>query len=81
MPRRVQMTRARRWRARLRKFWCNWFHGGGHVRRDVFGRISWRCAKCGRWSDYPVPTAEERAVIAAMIAISEQSVANEGGGK
>lgn len=44
----------------LRALWCGWTHGGGRIERDPLGRINWRCAKCGRWSDNPVPIAEER---------------------
>ena len=48
---------AMRWVAKL---WCEWTHGGGHIKRDAKGRINWQCSKCGRWSDYPVPLDEER---------------------
>ena len=43
--------------------WCDWTHGGGHIERDSECRINWRCSRCGRWSDYPVPKAEERRVV------------------
>ena len=46
----------------LKKLWCEWTHGGGHIERDELGRINWRCARCGRWSDWPVPLAEEKAM-------------------
>ena len=49
--------------AAMMKLWCDWTHGGGHIDRDVQGRINWRCGKCGRWSDSPVPLNEEAAVI------------------
>ena len=47
----------------LRKLWCNLTHGGGRIERDDHGRINWRCAKCGRWSDNPVPLTHEAAMI------------------
>ena len=47
----------------LKNLWCSWTHGGGRIERDELGRINWRCAKCGRWHDSPVPLAVERAVI------------------
>ena len=46
-----------RWLFRLM---CDWTHGGGRILRDDQGRINWRCDKCGRWSDSPVPLDDER---------------------
>lgn len=43
---------------------CDWWHSGGRVKRDPQGRINWQCDTCGRWSDSPVHSAVERAVIA-----------------
>jgi hypothetical protein len=31
--------------------WCDFFHGGGLIKRDHHGRINWQCIKCGRWGD------------------------------
>ena len=39
-------------KATLKRWWCNWTHGGGAITRDPEGRINWKCSKCGRWSDY-----------------------------
>lgn len=47
----------------FQKVWCNFTHGGGAIERDAEGRINWRCAKCGRWSDHPVSESDERLVI------------------
>lgn len=49
----------------LKNLWCEWTHGGGHIERDPLGQINWQCAKCGRWSDHPVPVQTERQVVAA----------------
>jgi len=36
----------------LSKWWCDWFHGGGQIKRHYhIDRINWQCGKCGRWSD------------------------------
>lgn len=43
------------------RVWCDITHGGGRIERDSHGRINWRCARCGRWSDHPVPLKDERA--------------------
>lgn len=51
----------------LKKLICDFFHGGGTIRRDWYGRINWQCDKCGRWSDHPVPRDEERRFIDATI--------------
>lgn len=53
-------------REKVAAAWCHLFHSG-RIDRDHLGRINWRCAMCGRWSDHPVPLDEERAVIDAMI--------------
>jgi hypothetical protein len=47
---------------------CRWLHGGGDISRDEQGRINWRCRKCGRWSDNPVPLDEERRTVDNAIA-------------
>lgn len=47
----------------LKKTWCSWLHGGGDIHRDDQGRINWKCHKCGRWSDHPVPIEEEKRVV------------------
>ena len=44
----------------LKKAWCGVAHGGGRIDRDSLGRINWQCARCGRWSDYPVDRNDER---------------------
>jgi hypothetical protein len=41
---------------------CDWFHGGGRIKRDAVGRINWQCDKCGRWGD-PVPLEHEAQMI------------------
>jgi hypothetical protein len=46
--------------------WCSWFHGGGHIKRDCYGRINWQCGKCGRWAE-PVDTQTERLITDAHI--------------
>lgn len=46
---------------------CDWFHGGGHVKRDASGRINWQCDRCGRWAD-PVSEDDERVVVRRAIA-------------
>ena len=53
---------------------CTYFHGGGRIKRDDFGRINWQCDKCGRWGD-PVPLKDESRQIDADIetAISVRS--------
>lgn len=35
----------------LTVFYCEHFHGGGHIIRDNSGKINWQCAKCGRLAD------------------------------
>lgn len=49
------------------RFVCEWFHGGGQIDRDPQGRINWRCSHCGRWSDNPVPLADEHAAIRHLL--------------
>lgn len=48
----------------LKRFWCDWFHGGGDIKRDKRDRINWQCRKCGRWAD-PVTPGDEVAVASA----------------
>ena len=55
----------------LKNMWCDLTHGGGRIERDEMGRINWRCAKCGRWSDFPVSHEDERRQTDA--AISERA--------
>ena len=43
----------------LKQVLCSWTHGGGHIKRDLQGRINWQCQKCGRWAD-PVPLEQEQ---------------------
>lgn len=52
----------------FKEMWCDLFHGGGSIERDNLGRINWQCKKCGRWSRFPVPLDEEKAVIDRDIA-------------
>ena len=47
-------------------FWCDWFHGGGDIKRDDQGRINWQCRKCGSWAD-PVTLKDEAAVVDAAL--------------
>jgi hypothetical protein len=47
-------------RAIVRRWICDWTHGGGQVKRDAGGRINWQCSKCGAWAD-PVSPEDERA--------------------
>ena len=30
---------------------CDWFHKGGDIKRDSYGRINWQCRTCKRWND------------------------------
>jgi hypothetical protein len=46
-------------RETLTRWWCDWTHGGGVIRRDEQGRINWQCGRCGRWSPNPVPLDDE----------------------
>lgn len=57
---------------RIKNLLCDWFHGGGQIKRDSAGRINWRCNTCGRWSQ-PVSHAEEAAMIDAAIAGRKQA--------
>jgi len=50
----------------LRESWCDWFHGGGTIKRDPYGRINWQCDKCGRWGE-PVDKQTEQLMIDAHI--------------
>lgn len=52
----------------LKTLWCDLFHVGGRIERDDQGRINWRCSKCGRWSDHPVPREMEREMIDGHLA-------------
>lgn len=52
----------------LKRLMCDWTHGGGEIMRDDEGRINWRCGKCGRWSDKPVPVDDERRQTDSAIA-------------
>lgn len=52
----------------LKATWCDMTHGGGRIERDHLGRINWRCAKCGRWSNSPVPLRDETEMIDRDIA-------------
>lgn len=46
----------------LKEKWCDWFHGGGHIKRDCYGRINWQCDRCGRWGA-PVDKQTEALII------------------
>lgn len=48
---------------RIKVWWCSVTHGGGRIERDDQGRINWRCARCGRWSDHPVSRFEEARTV------------------
>jgi hypothetical protein len=50
----------------LKVQWCDWFHGGGQIKRDEHGRINWQCDKCGRWAD-SVEVEEERKMTDSYI--------------
>jgi len=52
----------------IKSAWCAWTHGGGRIERDEMGRINWQCAKCGRWSDSPIPVETERYMTDRAIA-------------
>jgi len=41
---------------------CDWFHGGGRIKRDQQGRINWQCDTCGRWGT-PVEKEDEDRMI------------------
>jgi hypothetical protein len=47
----------------LRERWCDWFHGGGTIKRDPYGRVNWQC---GRWGE-PVDKQTERLVTDAAL--------------
>lgn len=40
---------------------CDWFHGGGDIKRDASDRINWQCRLCGRWAG-PVSKIDEAAI-------------------
>lgn len=46
---------------------CDWFHGGGYIKRDAEGRINWQCHHCGRWAT-PVDHESEAAIVRRDIA-------------
>jgi hypothetical protein len=54
-------------KAMLTRWWCDWTHGGGDIKRDLSDRINWQCRKCGRWSEHPVPTVKEYLTTEAAI--------------
>ena len=56
----------------LKEQWCDWFHGGGHIKRDCYGRINWQCDRCGRWGE-PVERNDEDRIIDSVIAIEERA--------
>ena len=47
---------------------CDWFHGGGDIKRDEYDRINWQCRKCGRWAD-PVSIEDEQATIKELLQV------------
>ena len=51
----------------LTKLWCEWTHGGGLLHRDGQDRLNWRCSKCGRWSDNPLPVRDEILAVRAEL--------------
>lgn len=46
----------------LKEKWCDWFHGGGRIARDCYGRLNWTCDRCGRWGE-PVDNQTETLII------------------
>lgn len=67
------MTDAAKIARGLARLWCYWMHGGGNIQRDDQDRLNWRCAKCGRWGDNPVPVrAEILAVRAELERIADE---------
>lgn len=50
---------------------CVWTHGGGQIKRDPRGLINWQCAKCGRWSRYPVSREDEQLVVDMNLSLKE----------
>jgi len=40
---------------------CDWFHAGGDIKRDCYGRINWQCRTCSRWAQ-PVDLQTERLI-------------------
>lgn len=61
----------------IKRLWCDWFHGGGHVTRDATGCINWQCARCGRWAD-PVPLEVEAAAVGEKLRITRLISAADG---
>lgn len=58
---------------------CEWFHGGGDIKRDVYGQINWQCRKCGRWAE-PVSKQTEQHIIDIHVKekIQQRRNVNEG---
>ena len=50
----------------LRRWICDWTHGGGQIKRDADGRINWQCNKCEAWAD-PVSLEDEQRMTDAHI--------------
>ena len=50
----------------LSKKTCDWFHAGGDIKRDPYGRINWQCRTCERWG-IPVDKQTERLITEAAI--------------
>ena len=55
----------------LKQVLCSWTHGGGHIKRDLQGRINWQCQKCGRWADSVPLEQEQRMTTQAINVIKE----------
>ena len=53
-------------KAMLTRWVCDWFHGGGIIKRDPAGHINWQCLKCGAWGD-PVSFDDEARVVDAAL--------------
>jgi hypothetical protein len=45
---------------------CDWFHAGGDIKRDCYGRINWQCRSGYRWGE-PVDPQTELLMTAANI--------------
>jgi hypothetical protein len=60
----------------LKDKWCDWFHGGGRIKRDCHGRINWQCDGCGRWGE-PVDLQTERRIVDADIRKREREQEQE----
>ena len=57
----------------LKQVLCSWTHGGGHIKRDLQGRINWQCQKCGRWADPVTLEQEQRMTTRATEALELRS--------